>query len=90
MPHQKKLDSKTVSCLFVRYSERYKDFRFYYLSTKNIKTDNAKFFEDIQNSGSKLYKNFTLEEGHIVVPMTTVSNDEVVIPLQHKNTVVPL
>jgi len=37
------------------------------------------FFEDIQNSGSQLYKDFTFEEEHIVVPMTTVLNDEVVI-----------
>ena len=45
--YEKKLDSRTVSCLFVGYSERYRDFRFYCPSIKNIKTDNAKFFENI-------------------------------------------
>ena len=55
-----------------------------------MKTDNAKFFEDIQNSGSQLYKDYTFEEEHIVVLMTTVPNDEVVVPLQNENTVVLL
>ena len=53
-------------------------------------TDNAKCFEDIENSGSQLYKNFKFEEEHIVIPMTTVSNDQVIVPLQNENTVVPL
>jgi len=44
MPYEKKLDSRTVGCLFVGYSERYKGFRFYCPFTKNIKTYNAKFF----------------------------------------------
>jgi len=44
IPYKKKLDSRTISCLFVGYSERYRGFRLYCPSTKNIKTDNAKFF----------------------------------------------
>ena len=79
----------TVSCLFIGYSERYRGFKFYGPSTKNIKTDNTKFFEDIQNSGSQLYKEFIFKEEHIVIPMTTVPN-VVVVPLQNENTVVPL
>jgi len=48
IPHEKKLDSRTVSCFFVGYSERSRGFRFYCLSTKNIiETDNAKFIEKI-------------------------------------------
>ena len=90
MPHEKKLELRTVSCFFVGYSERHRGFRFYCPSTKNIKTDNAKFFEDIQNSENQLYKDFTFEEEHIVITMTTVSNDEVIAPLQNKNTLVPL
>ena len=46
------------------------------------------FFEDIQNSGSQLYKDFIFKEEHIVIPMTAVPNDEVVISLQNENTVV--
>ena len=37
------------------------------------------FFEDIQNSESQLYKDFTFEEEYIVIPMITVPNDEVVV-----------
>ena len=48
------------------------------------------FVEDIQNSGSQLYKNFIFEEEHIIIPMTTFSNDEVAVSLQDENTVVPL
>ena len=63
IPHEKKLDSKTVSCFFVGYSERSRGFRFYCPSTKNIiETDNAKFIEDIQNSESQLHKDFIFEE----------------------------
>ena len=47
------------------------------------------FFEDIQNSESQLYKDFTFEEEHIIIPLTTILNDEVVIPLQNENIVVP-
>ena len=52
--------------------------------------DNAKFFEDIQNSESQLHTDFIFEEEQIVILMTTVSNDEIVISLQNENTVVPL
>ena len=44
IPYEKKLDSRTFSYLFEGYSERFRDFRFYCSSTKNIKTDNANFF----------------------------------------------
>ena len=59
--------SSTVSCLFIGYSERYKGFRFYCPSTKNIKTDNTKFIEKIQNNGSQLHKDFIFEEEQIVM-----------------------
>jgi len=61
--HEKKLDSRTFSCFFIGYSETSRGFRFYCPSTKNIKgTNNAKFIEKIQNSGSQLHKDFTFEE----------------------------
>ena len=52
--------------------------------------DNANIFKDIQNSGSQLYKDLTFEEKHIVIPRITISNDELVTPLQNENTVVLL
>ena len=35
IPYEKKLDSRTVSCFFVGYFERFRGFRFYCPSTKN-------------------------------------------------------
>ena len=52
--------------------------------------DNAKFIEKIQYSRSQLHKNFIFKKEQIVILMITVQNDEVVISLQHENTVVPL
>jgi len=89
IPYEKKMDLRTDSYLFIGYSERYIGFRFYCPFIKNIKMDNAKFFEDIQNSRNQLYKNFTFEEEHIIIPMTTIPNDEVVILRQNEDTVVP-
>jgi len=64
---------------------------FYCPSTNSIiETDNPKFIEKIQNSGSQLHKDFIIEEEQIVIPMTTVLNDETVVLSQHENTVVPL
>jgi len=47
-------------------------------------------FEDILNSDSQLYNDFTFEVEHIVIPMITIPDDEVVVPLQNENTIVPL
>ena len=59
IPYEKKLDSRIVSSLLLGYSKRYKGFRFYRPSTKNIiETDITKFIEDIQNNVSQLHKNF--------------------------------
>jgi len=55
MPHEKKLDSGTISCFFVRDFERSWGFRFYCPFTKNIiEMNNSKFIEDIQNSGIRI------------------------------------
>jgi hypothetical protein len=53
-PHIKKLDSKTVSCYFIGYPERSKDFRFYCLSntTRIVETRHAVFFKNYNISGS--------------------------------------
>jgi len=51
-PNEKKLDSRTISCYFVGYTERSKGYRFYCPKDRSfVETDNAKFFEDIENSG---------------------------------------
>ena len=57
---------------------------------KEHKDGLLKVFENIQNSGSQLHKDFIFKKEHIVIFMTTVLNDEVVVPLQNENTVIPL
>ncbi|RVW41773.1 Retrovirus-related Pol polyprotein from transposon TNT 1-94 [Vitis vinifera] len=47
-PNENKLDSRTVSCYFVGYSERSRGFKFYDPSTRSLfETGNAKFIEDV-------------------------------------------
>jgi len=86
IPYEKKLDSRTISCLFVGYSKKYRGFRFYCFSNKNIRRIMLKFF--FENSGSQLHKDFIFEEEQIVIPMTIVSNNEIFVPIQYENTVV--
>ncbi|RVW28694.1 Retrovirus-related Pol polyprotein from transposon TNT 1-94 [Vitis vinifera] len=51
-PNEKKLDSRTMSCYFVGYSERSRGFKFYDPSTRSFfETGNAKFIEDVELSG---------------------------------------
>ena len=53
-PHEKKLDSRTVSGYFVGYPEKFKGYRFYYPnhSSRIIETSNTRFIENGKVSGS--------------------------------------
>ena len=43
------MDSKTVSCYFVGYSEKSKDYKFFDPTIKSFfETRNARFFEEIE------------------------------------------
>ena len=58
-PHEKKLDSRTVSCYFIRYSERSRGYKFYDPTTKSIfETGNARFFEDVEFDGGDKDRDF--------------------------------
>ena len=51
-PNEKKLNSKTVRCYFVGYSERSRGYKFYDPKTKSIfEMGNAWFFEDVEFAG---------------------------------------
>ena len=51
-PHEKKLDSRTVSCYFIGYSKRSRGYKFYDPTTKSIfEMRNARFFEDVEFDG---------------------------------------
>ena len=53
-PHEKKLDSRTISGYFIGYPERSKGYRFYCPnhSTRIVESKNARFIENGSVSGS--------------------------------------
>ena len=53
-PHEKKLDSRTVSGYFIGYPEKSKEYMFYYPnhSSRIIEIGNARFIENGEVSGS--------------------------------------
>ena len=69
-PNEKKLDSRTVSCYFIGYSERSRGYKFYDPTTKSIfESGNARFFEDVEFAGGDTVRDFVLEEEFVEIPM---------------------
>ena len=86
---ERKLDSKTVSCYFVGYLERLRDFKFYdSLSKSFFNIRNGKFLENVECSGSAKLKNIVFEEEYIPIPTIATNNDKVIAPIimQDANT----
>ncbi|RVW22573.1 Retrovirus-related Pol polyprotein from transposon TNT 1-94 [Vitis vinifera] len=70
-PNEKKLDSRTVSCYFVGYSERSRGFKFYDPSSRSFfETGNAKFIEDVGLSGREPLRKVVFEEKSVSIPTT--------------------
>jgi hypothetical protein len=65
-PNADKLESKTVSCHFIGYSEKSKGFRFYYLYRHNkfVEMRHAIFLEDEMMRGSTVGVNTLGTTGH--------------------------
>ena len=64
--HEKKLDSRTVSCYFIGYSERSRGYKFCDPTTKSIfEMGNARFFEDVKFDGGDKDSDFAFEEEYI-------------------------
>ncbi|RVW95174.1 Retrovirus-related Pol polyprotein from transposon TNT 1-94 [Vitis vinifera] len=62
-PHEKKLDSKTVSSYFIGYAERSRGFKFYDPAIRSIfETGTATFFEDVEFGGRNQARNIVFEE----------------------------
>ena len=72
-PHEKKLDSRTVSCYFIGYSERSRGYKFYDPTTKSIfVTGNARFFEDVEFDGGDKDIDFVFEEEYVDIPTAVI------------------
>ncbi|KAJ9561477.1 hypothetical protein OSB04_006637 [Centaurea solstitialis] len=103
-PHERKLDSRTVSCYFVGYPERSRGFKFYNPTTKSFfESGNARFLEDVEFGGEDKIRNVVFEEEEDQVhsssiPTSAIDNDQVLIPIvvqdatpvQNTNEGVPL
>jgi transposase InsO family protein len=73
-PNEKKLDSRTVSCYFIGYSERSRGYKFYDPTTRSIfEMGNARFFEDVEFAGGDKDKDFVFEEEYIDIPTGVIS-----------------
>ena len=63
VPKERKLDSRIISCYFVRYSEKSWGFKFYDPRTTGIfETRSAHFFENIEFDGENKVRNTDFEE----------------------------
>ena len=101
-PHEKKLDSRTVSGYFIGYPEKSKGFVFYCPShsTRIVETGNARFIENGETSGSSESRGMNIKEirvedsspvvpTQVVIPVVGVqSNTE--IEQQNEEHTVPL
>ena len=72
-PNENKLDSRTVSCYFIGYSERSRGFKFYDPTTKGIfETSNARFFEEVEFVRGDKVRDFVLEEEYVTIPQVVI------------------
>ena len=69
-PHEKKLDSKTISGFFIGYHDRSKRYRFYYPNhnARIVEIGNAKFIKNGKVSGSDDAKETVIKVNDIVPP----------------------
>lgn len=81
-PHEKKLDSRTVSGYFIGYPEKSKGFVFYCPShsTRIVETGNARFIENGETSGSSESRGVNIKEIR-VEDSSPVVPTQVVIPV---------
>ncbi|RVX07895.1 Retrovirus-related Pol polyprotein from transposon TNT 1-94 [Vitis vinifera] len=78
-PNEKKLDSRTMSCYFVGYSERSRGFKFYDPSTRSLfETGNAKFIEDVELSGRESLRNVVFKEKYVNIPIITTGHGHII------------
>ncbi|RVW75477.1 Retrovirus-related Pol polyprotein from transposon TNT 1-94 [Vitis vinifera] len=86
-PNEKKLDSRTVSCYFVGYSERSRGFKFYDPLTRSFfETGNAKFIEDVELSGRGPLRKVVFEEEFVSIPIITDGHGHIMFDDTIQNT----
>ena len=86
-PHEKKLDSRTISGFFIGYPEKSKGYRFYCPnhSTRIVETGNARFIEIGEVSGSLEPRQVEIREVRVQVPLP-LPPSQVVVPVHVEHT----
>ena len=81
-PHEKKLDSRTVSGYFIGYPEKSKGYRFYCPnhSSRIIETGNARFIENGEVSGSTDKQIVDINEIRVNVPLPINVPTSTIVP----------
>ncbi|TXG68095.1 hypothetical protein EZV62_009370 [Acer yangbiense] len=86
-PHEKKLDSKTVSSCFIGYSKRSKSYKFYDPTLGEptlgsiFETGTATFFEDVEFGGRNKVRDIVFEEESVSIPIIAFDNVQVSVPI---------
>jgi hypothetical protein len=82
-PNIRKLDPKTVSCHFISYPKKSKDFRFYCPDryTKFVETRHDVFLEDEMMRGGMVAREIVLEEKRVCVPTPMIQEPFFKLPV---------
>ncbi|XXG55025.1 hypothetical protein AAC387_Pa03g2762 [Persea americana] len=81
-PHEKKLDSKTVSSYFIRYSEQSRGYKFYDPTLRLIlEMGTTTFFEDVEFGGRNKVRDIVFKEESVSIPIIAFNNVHVSIPV---------
>ncbi|RVW63464.1 Retrovirus-related Pol polyprotein from transposon TNT 1-94 [Vitis vinifera] len=80
-PHEKKLDSRTISGYFIGYPDKSKGYRFYCPnhSVRIVETGNARFLENGEINGSNEPRKVDIEEIRVDIPPPFLPQ-EIIIP----------
>ncbi|RVW83183.1 Retrovirus-related Pol polyprotein from transposon TNT 1-94 [Vitis vinifera] len=80
-PHEKKLDSRTISGYFIGYPDKSKGYRFYCPnhSVRIVETGNARFLENGEINGSNEPRKVDIEEIRVDIPPPFLPQ-EIIVP----------
>ena len=80
-PHEKKLDSRTISRYFIGYPDKSKEYKFYCPnhSVRIVETGNARFLENGEISGSNEPRKVDVEEIRVDIPPLFLPQ-EIIVP----------
>ena len=80
-PHERKLDSRTISCYFVGYAECSRGYKFYDPILRSIfETGNARFLEEVEFGKEENIRKVLFEEKPII------DSSQVLIPIVVQET----